>query len=49
MADPQPYDRGEDSYLAHVMRAAGLMPAPIETPAAPRGESQGDKGNARRD
>jgi len=49
MADPQPYDRAEDSYLAYVMRTAGLAPAPNETAAAARGESQGDEADARRD
>ncbi|MDC7806404.1 hypothetical protein PQS31_06145 [Luteimonas sp BLCC-B24] len=46
MADPQPYDFGEEGYLAFVIAEARRSGAPMPLPPAPRGDDQGDAGNA---
>lgn len=43
--DPQPYDSGEEGYLAFVIAEARRLGAQPQ-PAAPRGDDQGSAGNA---
>jgi len=46
--DPQPYESGEESYLAYVMKSAGPRPPVQPQSAAQGGDSQGEQGDARR-
>ena len=43
--DPQPYDSGEEGYLAFVIAEARRKGAPPQ-PAAPRDDDQGSAGDA---